>query len=73
MDRLAWWKESQKQNKQVQGLHICSDGGWRMVEGGKRLVKPARLRNGYFKVPRRDMRKVFFRAPTSGQPPPREA
>lgn len=37
-----------------------------MVEGGKRLVKPARLRNGYFKVPRRDMRKVFFRAPTSG-------
>jgi hypothetical protein len=66
MDRLAWWKQSQKQNKQVQGLHICSDGGWSSV-------KPARLHNGYFRVPRRDMRKVFFRAPTSGQPPPREA
>jgi hypothetical protein len=48
------------------------DDGWWMVEGGKveggwQSVKPARLlRNGYFKVPRRDMRKVFFRAPTSG-------
>jgi hypothetical protein len=41
------------------------DDGWWMVEGGKveggwQSVKPARLRNGYFKVPRRDMRKVLF-------------
>jgi hypothetical protein len=34
MDRLAWWKQSQKQNKQVQGLHICSDGGLVECEAG---------------------------------------